>query len=100
MSYAVIRVGGQQFKVSEGSEVIVGKLQDTKNISSDVLLYVDGDSVEVGTPTLKKKVDFEVVNELEKGKKLLVVRFNAKSRYRKRKGFRPQYTRLKVSKIS
>lgn len=99
--FAVIRLQGQQFKVSEGDEILVGKIADLKKIEPEVLLFTDGDKTEVGTPVLEKiKVKIKVLAEMEKGEKLEIYKFKAKSRYRKHTGFRPQYTRLLVEKIS
>lgn len=99
--FAVIRVGGKQYRVSEKEEILVDKLKDTKKFDLDVLLFVDGDNVEVGKPTLEKvKVSVKVLAEEEKGEKVDIFKYKSKSRYRKHLGFRPKYTRLLVEKIS
>lgn len=99
--YAVIRIGGQQFKVTEREEILIGKLKDVKKFEPEVLLVADGEKVEVGKPTVKgAKVTLKIVAEVEKGEKVDVYKFKAKSRYKKHTGFRPQYTRLLVEKIT
>lgn len=99
--FAVIRIGGKQYRVSEGEEILVDKLSDTKKITPEVLLFVDGETVEVGTPVLEKaKVTTKVVSEVEKGEKIDIFKYKAKSRERRHVGFRPQYTRLLVEKIT
>lgn len=111
MKYAVIRLQGRQYKVSEGKELLVDKMNDLKLIPEVLLIADDGDptslklrgarKVEVGKPVLKNaKVTLKVVAEMEKGEKIEVYHFKAKSRYRKHTGFRPQYTRVLVEKIS
>jgi large subunit ribosomal protein L21 len=98
--YAVIEIKGQQFKVSQGDEILVGKLNKEKP-EARVLLVVDGEKIKIGKPVVKNaKVELKVVNEEEKGKKLYVYKFKAKSRYRRKMGFRPVYSRLLVEKIS
>lgn len=105
--YAVIRIKGNQHKVSEGEEILVDRLKEEK-LESEVLLLVQdlpagkaGGKVSVGKPTVKgAKVKLKVVNAEEKGKKLYVIKYKAKSRYRRKMGFRPVYTRLLVEKIS
>jgi large subunit ribosomal protein L21 len=98
--YAVIRLSGKQYKVSEGEEVLVDKLADPK-ASAEVLMVVDGDKVKVGKPLVKdSKVEFKVLNEEEKGVKIDVYKFKAKSRYKKHIGFRPKHTRILVEKVS
>lgn len=97
--YAVLKLGGKQYKVFEGKEILVNKLSPDQ-INYDVLLYKNGDGVRVGKPMLDDvKVSFKVVNEEEKGEKIEVYKFKSKSRYRKHIGFRPKYTRLMVEKI-
>ena len=101
MKYAVIRLGGKQYKVEEGKEILVDKIIDAKKIEPEVLLFADGEKSKVGKPTLKDvKVDLKVVKEMEKGEKVDVYKFKAKSRYKKHTGFRAQLTRLLVQKIS
>lgn len=99
--YTVIRLQGKQYKVSEKDEILVDKITDLKKIEPEVLLFVNGGKVKIGKPVLKDiKVKIKVLSELEKGEKIDVYKFKAKSRYRKHIGFRPQYTRLLIEKIS
>jgi len=98
MKYAVVKIQGTQYKITEGEELLVDSLKE-KKLTSEVLLNVNEDEVQVGKPVLDKvKVDFEILGE-EKGKKLYVSKYKAKSRYRRKLGFRSQLTRLKVKKI-
>ncbi len=103
MKYAVIKVGGQQFKVSEGEELSVNKLPGKakdKLSFDEVLLAVDGDKVKLGTPTIKgAKVSAAIVDQF-KDKKVRILKFKAKSRYRRRQGHRQQLTRIKIVKIA
>jgi len=100
MKYAVIRLQGRQYKVAEGEELLVDKMNDLK-LLPEILLVTDGEKVEVGKPVLKNaKVTLKVVKDVEKGEKIEVYHFKAKSRYKKHTGFRPQYTRVLVEKIS
>ena len=98
--YAVISLNGRQYKVSEGEELLVDLISDSKP-EAETLLLVDGDKVSVGKPTLKDtKIKFKVVSAMEKGEKVEIVKYKAKSRYRRKMGFRPQLTRLLIEKIS
>lgn len=99
MKYAVIKLNNNQYKVEEGEELLVDKLGESKP-EVDVLLVVDGEKVKVGKPKVRgAKVTFKVLGE-EKGEKIHVRTYKAKSRYRKHIGFRPQYTKVKVLKIT
>ena len=98
--YAVIRILGRQYKVTEGQELLIDKMNDLK-LTPEVLMVVTSDKVEIGKPVVKgAKVDLKIITEVEKGKKIEVYHFKAKSRYRKHTGFRPQHTRVLVEKIS
>jgi large subunit ribosomal protein L21 len=98
--YAVIRIKGKQYKVSEGDEILIDRLGQAK-AEAEVLLVVEGGKIQVGKPLLKGvKVKLKVLKDEEKGKKVTVTKFKAKSRYRRKYGFRPLYTRLLIEKIS
>lgn len=100
MKYAVIRIKGNQYKVTEGQELLVDRLKDTK-IEPEVLILVNNGKISIGKPTVKDaKVKIKVLKEEEKGKKIYIQKYRAKSRYRRKMGFRPLLTRLLVEKIS
>ena len=97
--YAIIKIAGHQYKVTEGETLLVDHLKDEK-VTPEVLLVADGEKVSVGKPTLEKaKVAIKLMGE-EKGLKIDVYKFKAKSRYRKHIGFRPLYTKLEIGKIT
>jgi large subunit ribosomal protein L21 len=98
--YAVIALQGHQYKVAEGEEILVDRL-NAKKPEAEVLLVVDEKKVHVGKPTVKAaKVSLKIVSAEVKGEKLYVRKYKAKSRYRKKTGFRPKYTKLLVQKIT
>ncbi len=98
--YAVVRIKGHQYKVSEKEEILVDKI-DTKEPEIEVLLMVDEGKTQVGKPVVAgAKVQVKVLKEVEKGEKIDVLKYKSKSRYRKHTGFRPQYTRLLIEKIT
>lgn len=98
--YAIILINGNQHKVSEGEEILVDKLKNTK-IKPEVLLLVNGGKVSIGKPYVKgAKVRLKVLQPEEKGRKLYVYKFRAKSRYRRKYGFRHHFSRLLVENIS
>ena len=100
MKYAVVKIKGQQYRISEGDEILVDKL-GTDKPEVRVLLVADGKSVKVGKPEVKDaKIKIKVLEEEEKGKKLYVQTFKAKSRYRRKLGFRPTFSKLLIEKIS
>ena len=66
MSYAIIKTGGKQYKVSEGTSIDVEKLNvevGSDTIFEDVLMFSDGGDVKVGNPTIDgAKVTAEAVS--------------------------------------
>lgn len=98
--YAIIKIKGTQYKVSEGDEILVDSLGGSKPEAA-VLLVSDSDKVEIGKPQVKGvKIKLKVIKEEEKGKKIYVIKYKAKSRYRRKYGFRPVFSKLLVEKIS
>ncbi len=101
--YAVIQTGGKQYRVKEGDIFYVEKLPAEKNseiIFDQVLLVSDENGVEIGTPILENaRVACEVLQQF-RGKKILVYKVKRRKKYRKRKGHRQYYTRLRVLEIA
>lgn len=100
MKYAIVKIGGTQYRVAEGDETVVDKLAGKEKVEfSEVLLWVDDQKVEIGTPLVKGAKIKATVLEQFKGKKIRVATYKAKSRYRRLKGFRPQLTRIRIDRI-
>lgn len=102
MKYAIIKAGGIQYQVSEGQEIDIFRLDNEKGESvtfDNVLLIKEDDKVFVGQPlVLGAKVKGKVIDQIL-GEKIRVATYKAKSRYRKVKGHRDQYTRILIEKI-
>lgn len=100
MKYAVVAQNSKQYKVEEGQELLIDGYKNGREIEfGDVLLIVDDAKVKIGKPKIAgAKVTAKILGQ-EKGKKIDVVKYKAKSRYRRHLGFRPQYTRIKIDKI-
>ncbi len=96
---AVIKTGGKQYLVEEGSVIYVEKLDNEvgDKVTIDEVLMV-GDTV--GTPTVKgASVTLEVLKQ-GKEKKVVVYKYRQKKKYRRKQGHRQPYTKLEVKKIS
>ena len=104
MKYAVIKDGSHQYIVSKGDkpEVQLKQVKDEDQIEfKDVLLYVDGKKIEVGTPLVKGvTVTAKVETALIKDKKVTMVRRMHRTGYHTRRGHRQKYTVVKVSDIT
>jgi len=102
MSYAIIRTGGKQFRVEPGMTLRLPTLVGDAGASiefNDVLLGSDGNTVHTGVPSISgAKVTGEIVKH-GRGDKIVVFKFKAKKRYRRRTGHRQQYTSIAISEI-
>ena len=102
MKKAVIATGGKQYVVAEGDTIKVELLKGAgKSVDFEALLTIDGDSVNIGTPTVaKSKVTAEVIEADAQADKVTSIRYKAKKRVRKVRGHRQHQTVLKVTKIA
>ncbi|MGH7157712.1 MAG: 50S ribosomal protein L21 [Candidatus Saccharimonadales bacterium] len=102
MKKAVIATGGKQYLVTEGESLEVELLHsDSKTVSFEPLLVIDGNDIKVGTPLVEKaKVSAEVVEDQVKADKVTSIRFKAKKRVRKVHGHRQRHTVIKITKIA
>ena len=102
MEYAVIKIGGKQYRVSKGDIVEVDKQKPKTDGTAQldqVLLLVSGSKVKIGKPKIDNvKVKAKILGE-KKGRKIRVAKFKSKVRYRKVIGFRPVFTRLQIMEI-
>lgn len=103
--FAVVKIGGQQFKVREKDELVVQKLdlKEGENVKiKDVYLVAEDDAsmIKLGTPYVGgAHVECQVMEQF-RGDKIRVFKFHAKKRYHKTFGHKSHMTRLKVLKIS
>lgn len=103
--FAVIETGGKQYLVKEDQTIKIEKIKNLKQgdkVEFDkVLLIADGekDEVLIGKPYLEgKKVTGEIIEE-GRDKKIIVFKYHPKTRYRKKKGHRQPYMKVKIQKI-
>ena len=90
--FAVIKTGGKQYLVSKGDEILVDRINEKKGKKLNLeTLLKSGKTIKIGSPTLKTGVvKAEIIEEI-KDKKLVIFKYKAKKRYRKKTGFRPFY---------
>lgn len=101
--YAVIRTGGKQYRVAAGDIVEVEKLDGGIGSTvtlEDVLLVANGDTVQVGQPTVTGATVTAKITGQYRGNKILVFRYRPKKRIRVRKGHRQYLTRLQIEAIN
>jgi large subunit ribosomal protein L21 len=103
MKYAIVEDGGKQYKAVEGQTIEVDHFDSEIGDQLDlerVLLVVDEENIQVGTPLVEgAKVQATVVSQV-KGPKVVVFKYKPKKRYRVKTGHRQKYTRLQIDTIS
>ena len=102
MKYAIVEDGSKQYKAIEGSTIEVDHFPAEVGEQVDlerVLMIVDGEDVQIGTPVLPgAKIAATVVAQI-KGPKIVVFKYKPKQRYRVKTGHRQKYTRLQIETI-
>jgi large subunit ribosomal protein L21 len=100
--YAVIKTGGKQYRVSEGSRLRVEKLSGEAGAKLEFseVLMLGGEKLTVGKPFVRgAKVTAEIVAQ-KLDKKVIVFKIRRRKRYRRRAGHRQPFTELKITGIS
>ena len=97
---AIIKTGGKQYLVEEGSVIFVERLnaEEGKNVTFDEVLMLDG---KVGSPTINgAKVTGKVLKH-GKDKKIRIFKYvNKQKSTRKHQGHRQPYTKVEITKIA
>ena len=93
MSYAVIKVGGKQYRVQEGEHLLVDRLKTEpgKTFTPDVLL-VDGELGPRATVTVR-------VVENVLGDKIRIGKYRKRTGYKRHNGFRASLSKIQVESI-
>jgi large subunit ribosomal protein L21 len=97
LNYAIISLGGKQYVVKEGEHLLVDRLdrEEGKTFQPDVL-FLGGDGA--GRLAPKVSVTAKVVGH-ERGPKIRIGKYKAKSGYKRHTGFRSSLTRIEVTGI-
>ena len=100
--YAIIETGGKQYRVQNGDQIRVEKLnvEDGAAVVFDkVLAAGEGSDIKVGTPYLDGLTVEGKVVESGKGQKVIIFKYKAKKDYRKKQGHRQPYTMVEIKSI-
>jgi len=101
--YAIIDIGGKQYKVEEGRylEIDLTGLDAGSEINFDrVLMVSDGNSVNIGQPIIEgASVKAKVLKDI-KDKKIIVYKMRPKKGYRRKQGHRQNYSQVMIEKIN
>jgi large subunit ribosomal protein L21 len=98
MKLAVIKTGGKQYVVSPGTKLKVEKLDAKQGakLKLDTLLVSDGNSAEIGKPVVKTGIQATILQH-GRGTKIRVIKYKAKTRYKRTLGHRQDFTQLEIA---
>jgi len=102
MPFAVIETGGKQHLVSPGQKLKVEKLDAAENAEvrfENVLLRFDEGNAQLGTPYISGAAVIGRVLGHGRNRKIIVFRYHAKTRYRKKKGHRQHFTEIEIASV-
>jgi large subunit ribosomal protein L21 len=100
--YAIIKNGGKQYKVQEGDYLNLDLIDASPKdkIVVEEVLAINGGELKIGTPFVKgAKVELEVIAH-GKDKKVIIYKKRRRKDSKLKKGFRRQFTRVKVTKVA
>lgn len=100
--YAVIATGGKQYRVEEGDILRIEKIEGNVGDSVDmdrVLLHFDGETLQIGRPTVDNAVVKAKIVAQDRQKKIIVFKFKKRQRFRRKAGHRQPYTAIKIDSI-
>jgi large subunit ribosomal protein L21 len=99
--YAVVQAQGHQFRVSEGDELVIDRMDAEVGSTIDFgnVLLVSGEATQVGAPYVDgAKVVAEVTGH-QRGPKIDIYKYHRRQRYRKTIGFRAEQTTIRIQAI-
>jgi large subunit ribosomal protein L21 len=98
---AIIETGGKQYLVSKGDKIQVEKLKGEKGETvkfEKVLFTVNGETFELGKPLVSGAVVEGTIVKQDRAKTVEVLKYKAKSKYRRKIGNRQHYTEVEITK--
>lgn len=100
---AVIATGGKQYLVKAGDTLRVEKLtaKEGEKLALDAMLVADdtGANAKVGTPTVAGAKVMATVGVNGRAKKVTIIKFHAKTRYKRKNGHRQEFTTIKIDEV-
>ena len=103
--FAIIETGGKQYFVEEGSTVKVEKISGEHKVGDTVVfdkvvLVDNGKDTTIGMPYISgAKVSAEI-KKIARAKKVVVIKYKAKSNYFKKRGHRQPFFEVKITKLA
>jgi large subunit ribosomal protein L21 len=101
MMFAVIKTGGLQYRVTEDETVRIGRIagEPGEIVQIGNVLMLGGDNPQLGAPTVSgASVAVEIVQQ-SRGRKIIAFKKRRRKNSRRKRGFRPEYTVVRISEI-
>lgn len=101
MKIAVIKTGGKQYKVAQGQNLKIEKIDAEVGaiFKFQTLLTAEEENIQLGQPDLGEIVEGKIL-EQGRGKKISVVKFKNKTRYKRNVGHHQPFTKVEITKIA
>jgi large subunit ribosomal protein L21 len=97
--YAVIKVGGKQYRVEQGQRLLVDRQPlDEGAMFAPQVLMTGGDDVVTDPGKLEGAVSAQVVRHL-RGEKLRVFTYKPKRGFKKMKGHRSELSQISIERV-
>ena len=103
MTHAIFETGGKQYRVKEGDEIYIEKLdaEDNAKIKFDkVLAVLSEEDPKIGSPYVKGATVTAKVVKSDKAKKVIVYKMKRRKGYHRTQGHRQPYTKVVIEKIA
>ena len=100
--YAIVKVGGKQYRVEKGDTLLVDRMPDDEGAKVDAraaAVPLGDDDRSSTAPTWARSRSRPSVTGHERGKKIHVLKFKPKRGYKRRNGHRSDLTRLEIEDI-
>ena len=100
--YAILETGGKQYKVRPGDTIEVEKLDAEPGQTVElgrVLMVADDGNLAVGAPLVEGATVLAEIVDQHRGPKIIVFKYKAKVRYRRKTGHRQSLTTLRIKEI-
>ncbi|MBA3384467.1 MAG: 50S ribosomal protein L21 [Actinobacteria bacterium] len=98
MAYAIISVGGKQYRVQEGEKLVVDRLKTEEGKTLNPLVLLFGDEKKTELSPMSVTVTARVVGHV-KGEKIRIGKYRKRTGYKRHTGFRASLTELQIEKI-
>ena len=101
--FAIVQIGGKQYKVQEGDIIFVEKLPNEENETvefKEVIAVSQDSGFTVGTPAIAGASVSATVIKQGKDKKMYVMTYKAKKNQKRKLGHRQPHTKIQIQKIS